>query len=307
MGELVEVADNRVTRFFTLLTGENPEVCAEGPVSGCPQVIPDSYAFPDDPGDVGLDFEDVRYLSPLGPIGGWLVPAEGETWAIHVHGWTANRREALRMMPVLNRKGYPSLAINYRNDAGSPEDPSGRYRFGLTEWEDVEAAVGYALENGAGSVLMIGYSTGAAHILSFLERSDLASRVGGLVLEAPNLILAETIRHGSRETKIPALGINATQLLIEFGMWIADLRWGIDWERTNYVQRAENIISVPTLVFHGTSDHRVPISISRQLVSRVPDLVRLEEIPAAGHVMSWNANPERYEKLVEGFLSGLRA
>jgi hypothetical protein len=37
----------------------------------------------------------------------------------------------------------------------------------------------------------------------------------------------------------------------------------------------------------------------------VPDLVDLVETPAAGHVMSWNANPERYERYLAGFLSRL--
>jgi hypothetical protein len=33
--------------------------------------------------------------------------------------------------------------------------------------------------------------------------------------------------------------------------------------------------------------------------------VDLVETPAAGHVMSWNANPERYERYLTGFLSRL--
>jgi pimeloyl-ACP methyl ester carboxylesterase len=92
---------------------------------------------------------------------------------------------------------------------------------------------------------------------------------------------------------------------MEFGMWIADLRWKVDWETTNYVQRAEHILRVPALVFHGTSDQVIPISVSRQLEATVPRLVDLVETPAAGHVMSWNANPERYERYLTGFLSRL--
>ena len=32
----------------------------------------------------------------------------------------------------------------------------------------------------------------------------------------------------------------------------------------------------------------------------------LEEVQAAGHVMSWNANPSRYESVLEAFLKGLQ-
>jgi fermentation-respiration switch protein FrsA (DUF1100 family) len=93
--------------------------------------------------------------------------------------------------------------------------------------------------------------------------------------------------------------------MIEFGMWIADLRWKVDWETTNYVQRADSILRVPTLVFHGTSDQVIPISVSRQLEARVPSLVDLVETQAAGHVMSWNADPERYERYLGNFLDSL--
>lgn len=306
MGELIDVDGWRVTRAFNLLEGTPPTICTDEDPKDCPPVVPDSFAFPNDPSDVGLEYEEVRYPSPLGAMGAWVVPSDGPHWAIHVHGLSAHRREATRMLRCLHESGYTSMAIDYRNDPDTPEDPSGHYRFGLSEWEDVEAAVQYALEHGAEDVILVGYSTGAAHILAFLERSDLAEQVRGLVFDSPNVILAETVRYGSEDLKIPGLGINVSRLLTEFGMWIADLRWDIDWDKTNYVQIADVSIGVPTLVFHGTSDKRVPISISRQLAARLPELVRLEEIPAAGHVMSWNADPARYESLLESFLTGLQ-
>lgn len=306
MGDVIDAEIGRVVRSFRLLEGEPPPVCPDLAVDECDQVYPDSYAFPTGPGDVGLDHQEVTYTSPLGPMGGWVVPGPGDTWAVHVHGWTANRREAIRLLPPLHRLGVTSMVIDYRNDPGAPLDPSGHYRFGLNEWEDVQGAVSYAIEAGARKVVGIGYSTGAAHLLSFLERSHLAPRVDALVLDSPNLILADTVRHGSRDARVPGVGLKAGALLIEFGMWIADLRWDIDWERTNYVQRAESIVTVPTLVYHGTSDDRVPISISRRLEARLPGLVTLEEAPAAGHVMSWNADPLRYESALERFLRRLQ-
>lgn len=306
IGDVTRVEDNRVTRSFELVRGDPPAVCVDLPVAGCPQVFPDGYAFPNGPGDVGLAHEDVTYLSPLGPMGAWLVPPVSRVWAVHVHGWTANRRESIRLLPPIRDVGMTSMVIDYRNDPGAPADPSGHHRFGLHEWEDVDAAVRYALDAGADEIVCVGYSTGAAHILSFLEQSPHAQKIIGLVLDAPNIILADTVRHGSRGVRIPRLGVRVTPLLVEFGMWIADLRWGIDWDRTNYVQRAESIIEVPTLVFHGTSDDRVPISTSRQLEARLPDLVQLHETQAAGHVMSWNADPQRYEKLLTSFLRGLQ-
>jgi hypothetical protein len=298
MGEVSDVRSMRSTRPFRIIEGDLPPVCT-GELTGCRPVTIDSWAYPHDPADVGLGFEPVGYDTTLGPMSAWLVPAaSSRRWAILIHGWTAEKREAIRTLPVFHENGYNSLVIDYRNDRGMPRDPSGHHRFGLTEWEEVEAAVEFVIQRGASEVVLTGFSTGAALAMSFLEQSSKTHPVRGVVFDAPNVILAEAIRLATTEAK-------TTSLMIEFGMWIADLRWRIDWNATNYVQRATTILQVPTLVFHGTADRTVPITVSRQLATRLPDLVELVETPAAGHVMSWNADPERYERYLGRFLSRL--
>lgn len=292
-GDVLDVEGSRFVRSYEPVVG-TPPICA-GEVEECPAVAIDSFAYPNGPADVGLDCQETTYASPLGPMGAWLVASDGRAWAIHCHGWTAERREHVRMLPAFHRAGITSLVIDYRNDPDAPRDPSGRYRFGLTEWEDLEAAVSKALGEGAEQVVLNGCSTGAALIMAFLERSPLAGSVSAVVMDAPNIILVDAFRRAIRESR-------ATWLMREMGLWIADLRWKIDWETTNFVSRAPDIIQVPTLVFHGTSDHTIPISVSRQLQATVPHLVELVETPAAGHVMSWNADPARYERHLGNFL-----
>lgn len=297
IGDVIDVVDLRFIRTYTAVEGV-PPTC-DGSLEDCQPVEIDPFTFPHDPGDVGLEYEHITYQSPVGSLGAWLVPAEGSTrWAVHCHGWTAERREMIRMLPAYHAAGITSMVIDYRNDPGTSLDPTGHHRFGLSEWEDLEAAVQNALDRGANDVVLSGCSTGGALVMSFLERSTLASSVTGGVLDAPNIILAEAFRRGTRDTR-------ATRLMIEFGMWVADLRWKIDWETTNFVARAGSILKVPTLVFHGTSDQVIPIWVSRQLAARVPDLVELVETPAAGHVMSWNVDPERYDRYVRSFLQRL--
>ena len=305
VGRVEEVVALRVTRSFELVAGDPPPICIEGSLEDCPPVDLEAYAFPSDPGDAGLDFEETTYISPLGPMGAWKVPGPEARLAVHVHGWTAERREAIRLLPTLHAAGITSLVIDYRNDPGAPRDPSGRYRFGQTEWEDVEAAAGMALGQGAEDLILVGYSTGAAHIMAFLERSELASKVKGVVFDSPNISLVEAIRYGSQGATYPATPFRIGHLTREVGLWIADVRWSVGWEATNYVERAEAILGVPTLVFHGTADRRIPISVSRRLEALAPDQVQLVETPAAGHVMSWNADPERYERYLRNFLDSL--
>ena len=294
LGDVVDVQGSRFTRPYEPLHG-TPPLCT-GSLETCPPVEIDPYAFPNDPNDVGLAFEPISYQSPVGPMGAWLVPAATkEQWAVLCHGWTAEKRELIRMLPVFHEVGFNSMVIDYRNDPGAPPDVTGRYRFGLSEWRDLEAAVDVTIDWGAEKLVVGGCSTGGALVMAFLERSPLADSVSAVFLDSPNVILAEAIRHGTGH-------LRATPLMIEFGMWIADLRWKIDWEATNFVAGAGETLRVPTLVFHGTSDQTIPISVSRQLEARAPEMVELVETPAAGHVMSWNADPARYERYLRNFL-----
>ena len=294
VGDVLTADGLTVTRSFNADVG-TPPVC-EGPIEGCPAVLLEGYYYRHGPGDVGLKFEETTYKTELGEMAAWAVPAgDGSKWAVLCHGWTAERRELVRMLPELHRRGWSALVIAYRNDPGMPADPTGRYRFGVSEWRDVESAVTDVQTRGASEVILVGCSTGGALVMSFLERSELADAVRGVVLDSPNLVLSETVR-------LATAGSKATRLMIEVGMWIADLRWRIDWEATDHVARAAECLQVPALVFHGTSDQTVPIVESRALEALVPSLVELVETPAAGHVMSWNADPGRYEAYLGNFL-----
>ncbi len=302
IADIVETNGLAVTRRFALIEGTLPVTCS-GPLASCDQVDIDSWVFPTDPADVELAFDEVIVPAPIGDLGAWRVPGgDGTVWAVHAHGWRAARREALRSLPTYNLSGVTSLVIDYRNDDGAPKDPSGIYRFGRSEWEDIEAAVDYAVNNGAERVILVGYSTGAALHLAFMERSDLSTRVAAMVFDSPNVDMGETVRYGATKRSIPGTSLPVPSSLTGVAMLIADLRWDVGWDEIDYVERAGQIITVPTLVYHGTEDDRVPIDVSRRLQDSVPDQVRLVETQGAGHVTSWNVDTVRYATTLTAFL-----
>jgi len=271
------------------------------PVDGSPQaglaVRLDSFAFPGDPQEAyGLPFEDVTVTSPLGGFPAWFIAGTGDIWAIFVHGKGADRREALRLLRTVQ---LPSLVITYRNDAGAPGNPEGFYPYGETEWEDLEAGAEYALANGARKLVLVGYSMGGGIVASFLYRSTLAGQVSAAVLDSPMLDFEATVAWGSRDRFAPGL-------LKAAGRQLAAWRFDVNWGELDYMSRASEL-SVPILLFHGDDDPKVPVRTSDQLAEARPDLVTYVRTPGAGHVRSWNSNPEAYERAMTEFLSRVLA
>ena len=172
VGRIVEAGDNSVVRELIAL-GPLPQV-------GEPVRI-DRDAFPGDPWLAhGIEFQEIGVPAALGTYPAWLTTGESDTWAILVHGKGAERTECLRILPMFVERGHSTLTITYRNDEGVPASPSGYYQFGADEWEDLEAAVEYALAAGASELILAGYSMGGAIVLSFLYHSAVADRVKGV-------------------------------------------------------------------------------------------------------------------------------
>ncbi len=302
LGEIRSIEGLRVTRDFEVVTGSVPEPCV-GQLDVCEPVDIEGHTYESDPSDVDLDFSEVTISASIGNLGAWRVDSgDNAKWVIHVHGWRAERREAIRSLRTYHEAGFSSLVIDYRNDVNAPSDPAGIYRFGKTEWEDVEAAVKYAVDQGAGVVILHGYSTGAAINLSFLEKSSLADEVRAAVSDSPNIDMAETVKYAASKRLIPGTPIPVPGSLTAVAMFIADQRWDIGWGDIDYAERADEIVTIPMLVFHGEEDDRVPIDVSRAFRDRAPELIELHEVEFAGHVTSWNVDPEFYDSTLTGFL-----
>ncbi len=254
----------------------------------------DSFAFPGDPLEGrGIPFEDVTLSSELGSLPAWCVNGDPGVWAIFVHGKGASRREALRMLPVVTQSGLSSLMITYRNDVEAPKSPDGFYRYGESEWKDLDAAVQYAVDHGAQRLVLVGYSMGGGIVMSFMQRSSLAQRVDALVLDSPMLDFSATVDHGAGS--VPGF-------LNKFGKTVAGLRFGIHWKRLNYLESAGDL-HVPVLLFHGDADEKVPVETSDKLARARPDIVTYLRVTGAGHVRSWNTDPLAYEAKVREFLA----
>ena len=257
-------------------------------------------AFTGDPSVAfGLHFEDVSFSSPLGEFDAWFVDGPSSTWVIFVHGKGSGRREALRILPTVVEAGLPFLIITYRNDEGAPVDSDGYYRYGQTEWEDLEGAASYAIEHGAEDLILVGYSMGGAIVANFLFQSPLSQRVRAAILDAPMINFNASVDLGASERSLPGP-------FVAVAKFIAKLRFGVDWGKLDYLDRA-NELSVPILLFHGDEDDVVPIETSDKLAKSRPDIVKYVRVALAPHVGAWNLDHASYESAVSDFLRGLNS
>lgn len=259
----------------------------------------------------GLPFREVGVPGELGLMPAWFVPARDDarsvqarqppssdraqsTWAIVVHGINSTPQVGLRMVPSLHRAGLPTLLITYREDLGAPSSPDGLHHMGLTEWRDLAAAARYALAHGAHRLVLAGYSMGGAIVAQFMQRSPLAARVEGLVLDAPVLDWQETLEFNTTEMGFPAIAARPLE-------WTIGARIDADWDSLDAHRHLDDF-QLPILLFHGDDDEVVSIAESEEFARELPRWVTFYTAPEAGHCESWNVDPRLYERRLSVFL-----
>ncbi|HET7476626.1 MAG TPA: prolyl oligopeptidase family serine peptidase [Dermatophilaceae bacterium] len=265
------------------------------------------YYYGADPATaLGLATQDVRFASDVGQLPAWRVDAgAGRRWAVLVHGRGARREECLRALPVLHQLGVTSLVPSYRNDIGAPASPDGRYSLGLSEWRDLEAAMRYAVEQGADELILFGWSMGGAIVLQTLDRSWLAEAVTAVVLDAPVVDWGDVLRYHGALNHIPPPIATLTSSLLgrRWSRRLVGVHEPIDVASTNWDDRAEELRH-PVLLIHSEDDEFVPSGPSARLAAKRPDLVRWEPWRLARHTKEWNVDSDRWERVVRTFLAG---
>jgi pimeloyl-ACP methyl ester carboxylesterase len=289
VGGILDADGDRVTRELRAMRGR----LAEGT-----EVAIDREIWDGNPRTArGIPFERVLVRGELGPMPAWRVDGRGSTWAIFVHGINADPEGGLRILPTLRSAGLHTLLITYRNDPGAPPSPDGLHHLGATEWRDLQAAVSYALSEGARRLVLVGYSMGGAIVTQFMERSQLADRVEGLVLDSPALSWKPILSLAARERGLPSFASVPVR-------WVVAARIDVSWDRLDALRHTADL-ELPILLFHGTDDDVVPISTSEALARELPRYVEFHRVADAAHVGSWNVDPRSYDRRLRLFLERL--
>ncbi len=270
----------------------------DGPTPDDPARV-DEYAYQGDPSVLGLPFEEIAVDGPLGDLPAWWVPGDGEPdgTVVFVHGHSATRQESLRFLGPIVGAGWNVLVLSYRGDDGAPALVDDRVRFGTQEWEDVDAAIAYVDARSPGPLVLFGSSMGGAMVAQTLDRSPLAETVDGVVLDSPLLSMDVLLGLQAELNGIPSW---AAPVVLPVVQLIADVRFGMDSSGLEQTED-DGTFDVPVLLFHGDDDGYVPFESSEEFAEASAQVTWVRVLDA-GHVRSWNIDPEAYDAALVAFL-----
>ncbi|HSO03324.1 MAG TPA: hypothetical protein VLQ92_02495, partial [Candidatus Limnocylindrales bacterium] len=220
------------------------------------------------PEQAGLTAEEITMTTAEGDFPAWKVTVPGsDKWAVLTHGRSGDRPDMLRMARPLNAAGYNLLLITFPGDDEARPAQDGIWHFGVTEWDEIEGAVQYALDQGAQTLVMGAVSLGGAMTDGFLARSALADQVDGVILDAPVSSLRDNIDEGAESRTIPGVGWPIPEPLEDAGMLIASLRFGLDYDAVDYTDMA-GLIDMPLLTFQTSEDQTVPKAVNDRFMTQ---------------------------------------
>lgn len=302
LGAIISRSGVSVTRRVERVSFGDLTKAKRGRISGWWYLRPEELGFP---------VRSVAVETDGGTAPAWLfapddaAAADGK-WAIHVHGRGTQRQETLRAIPVFRERGYTNLVVSYRNDGDGPPSDDGRYGLGSTEWRDVEAALDYAVERGATSIVLMGWSMGGAIVLQTVTRSLHAPLIRGVVLDSPVIDWVDTLRYQAQVMHMP-------EPVTEGALRLLDAPWGgrftgqaapIGLPQLDFVGRADDL-TTPILLMHSDDDGYVPAYASRALAARRPDIVTFVRFTRARHTKLWNFDARKWTRAISGWLAEL--
>tara|TARA_A200000113_G_scaffold225050_1_gene244625 strand:+ start:897 stop:2114 length:1218 start_codon:yes stop_codon:yes gene_type:complete len=249
----------------------------------------------------GLDFKTVTYTSELGDFPAYLTDDGDKGIVIFVHGFRGDyKREVFAMVRSAEfaENGYRSMIISYRNDRGLPQDPSGIFQYGVTEWKDLDSAIEKA-RTLTDNIVLFCISGGGGPCSSWLGSAENQNQVSGVIYEAPVISFWESVEING-ESRFPWVPSS----LFSYFKIFTEIRYGVDFDSMDF--RYDLIESqIPALLFHGDDDEWVPVSMSDFIASNRDYKYTYKRYENVGHVTAWNADPEDYQTTIKEFLNSL--
>jgi uncharacterized protein len=252
--------------------------------------VPDPGA-PSSPGDLGLEYEDVRFTTQDGvTLSAWFLPAarETRTAVIVLHGFSGNRLPELAAFVPWLQERHNVLQFDFR---GHGESGPGHITLGAHERQDVAAGVRFLEARGLGPIALFGISMGAATAIV----SAPALPVAAVVADAPFAQLHHPVANRMREVGYPLADVGARAIVAG-----AALR-----TRTRLRDPIDVVSSIaprPLLIISPAEDRLIHAEQSERLYRRAREPKEIFRVAGAGHGEAYAVDPDGYQSAVLGFL-----
>lgn len=229
------------------------------------------------PAQVGLDFEEVTFLSDEGvTLHGWFVPGEpGGRTLLFMHGNAGNISHRLDSLLVFNQLGLSTFIFDYSGYGSSEGVPSERatYNDAAGAWRYLTTQRGID----PGQIILFGRSMGGA-VATWLARKQPSA---GLILESTFTSMVDlAARH---YPYVPA------RLLLKI--------------RYDPIAEIPHV-DVPVLVAHSPDDEIVPFSHAQAMHSAASEPKHFLTLEG-GHNDGFLRTGARYQEGLQAFLSSL--
>lgn len=252
---------------------------------------PDPPDAPATPGDLGLDYEAVRFTTDDGvTLSGWLVPSARttRTAVIVMHGFSGHRLpELVAIVPWL-RERHHVLQFDFR---GHGESEASMVTLGLRERRDVAAAVRFVESRGLGPTALYGISMGAA--IAIVAAADLP--VAAVVADAPFAEIHHPVANRMRHVGYPLAGIGSR--LVVAG---AALRAGS--RLIDPIRSVGRLAPRGLLLIAPREDRLISWRQSERLYAAANEPKELVVVDGAAHAEAYAVDPVAYRTRVLGFL-----
>jgi fermentation-respiration switch protein FrsA (DUF1100 family) len=226
------------------------------------------------PGDIGLEYQDLRLKVKGGEIQAWAVPpssARSTKWVLYCHGNAGNIGHRLDMIQLFRELGFGVLIFDYRGYGESTGKPteSNTYADAMAAWIWLTQERGVPTDN----VVVFGRSLGGA-VAAWLA---VETSPGALVLD-------------SAFTSIPDMGKRLYPYLP------VRLFARIRYPTEKYVAQ----VACPVLVLHSPTDEIVPFEFGQRLFEAAPEPKTFVEINGGHNDARGSEGWDYTSRLVKG-------
>ena len=247
---------------------------------------PNRYQRPvgDVPSKDGTNFQDITITTQDGiNLAAWYTPAKNGALILVIHGYGGARSTQLHSF--FAEHGYGVISWDARTHGESDGDIC---TFGYYEKFDVKAAIDFAMEmDSSEHIGAYGESMGGATLIIAAAEFP---QIQALIVDSPYANIADMLN-----VVVPY------PWLRPFIKFFVELETGLDVDEVRPEISIRAISPRPVLIIQGDADETVPPQSATIIYEAAGDPKQLWIEPGVGHVGTYAAYPDKFEKHVIDF------